>query len=177
MEAGSFSLVDCSTLVSHEMLNRLVDPVCGSSFLFVPFAFVIWAAFAVNRVEAHLAGWQLEIDDPGSRSVLIFFFPAELDAGFLGQVTCNGKLVLFFVMTITATWVLSQAGSPVLSSYGRKLCFYSCIGFLIGVSSHMLDFGIGSRPLEDAMAHTVHDLLLWTVAGLVMAWRVKPGSA
>lgn len=87
------------------------------------------------------------------------------------------QLVLFFVMPIAATWVLSLARGSVLSSYGRKLCFYTCIGFLIGVSSHMLDFGIGSRPLEDALIHTAHDILLWTFAGLAMAWRVKPGSA
>ena len=84
------------------------------------------------------------------------------------------QLGLFFIMPIAATWLLSLASGSVLSSYGRKLSFYVCIGFLAGISSHMLDFGIGSRPLQSALAHTVHDILLWTVAGLVMAWLVKP---
>jgi hypothetical protein len=84
------------------------------------------------------------------------------------------QLPVFFILPILAVWMLSHSGIRILSSYGRKVLFFSAIGLLIGVSGHLTDFGIGSYPLQNAVVLTAHDTALWTVAGLVMAWRIRP---
>ena len=73
--------------------------------------------------------------------------------------------------------MLSLAGGTVPSSYGRKVLFFVGVGVLIGASSHLTRFGIGSYPLENAVALALHDVGLWTAAGLVMAWRIRPVTA
>ena len=87
------------------------------------------------------------------------------------------KLPLFFALPILAVGMLSLAGGTVPSSYGRKVLFFVGVGILIGASSHLTRFGIGSYPLENAVALALHDVGLWTAAGLVMAWRIRPVTA
>jgi hypothetical protein len=100
--------------------------------------------------------------------------------GGMGHEAAGGlalfQFFLIFILPILAVWMLSCAGNEVLSSYSRKVLFFAGIGLLVGVSSYLADFGIGSYPLGSAAALALHDLALWTVAGLVMAWRVRPVS-
>jgi hypothetical protein len=84
------------------------------------------------------------------------------------------QLPLFFILPSLATWMLSRAGSAVLSSYPRKLLFFATVGLMIGIANNLADFGIGGYPLNSAIVLSLHDLALWTAAGLVMAWRIKP---
>ena len=87
------------------------------------------------------------------------------------------QLPLFFALPILAAWVLSRAGDGVLSSYPRKAAFFAAIGLLIGASSHLMSFGIGGYPIDSALALALHDAAVWTLAGLVMAWRITPAAA
>jgi hypothetical protein len=84
------------------------------------------------------------------------------------------QLPLFFFIPILAVWILSRADNAVLSSYPQKVIFFAAVGLLIGITNNLTDFGIASYPLGDAIALSVHDVLLWTVAGSVMAWKVRP---
>ena len=86
-------------------------------------------------------------------------------------------LLLFFVIPILAVWMLSRANDAVLASYPKKLLFFTAVGLLIGLTNHLTDFGIAGYPLRDAIALSIHDLILWTCAGLVMARWVKPQTA
>jgi hypothetical protein len=92
-------------------------------------------------------------------------------AGMLALV----QLPLFFVLPVMAAWLLSRTDRRVLSSYGKKLLFFVVVGLLIGISSRLMDFGIGSYPPGSAILLCIHDIILWTVAGMLMAWMVKPG--
>lgn len=87
------------------------------------------------------------------------------------------KLPLFFALPILAAGMLSLAEGTVLSSYGRKVLFFVGVGVLVGTSSHLSRFGIGSYPFENALALALHDVGLWAVTGLVMAWRIRPAEA
>jgi hypothetical protein len=87
------------------------------------------------------------------------------------------KLPLFFVLPVLAAGMLSLAGGMGRSSYWRRVLFFVGVGVLVGATSHLTRFGIGSDPLGKAVALALHDVGLWVVAGLVMAWRIKPSNA
>ena len=48
------------------------------------------------------------------------------------------------------------------------------VGAVMSLFGIMTRFSIGGYPLGDSLALTLHDLAAWVVAGLVIAWLVKP---
>lgn len=83
------------------------------------------------------------------------------------------QLPVFFLASIIAAWMLSIASNRILSSYPRKVLFFAMIGLLMAVFNHLMNFGIGSYPLNDALLLAVHDILVWTLIGVVVAWRLQ----
>jgi hypothetical protein len=82
-------------------------------------------------------------------------------------------LVVFFLAPIIAAWMLSQTSTRVLASFPRKVLFFVAIGALFVVFADMTDFGIGSYPARDAILFAINHIVVWTLVGLVVAWRVK----
>jgi len=90
-----------------------------------------------------------------------------------------GRLMLvgfatFFIAPLAGAWMLSRASQSVLSSYPSKVLFFTAIGVLVAVFSDLMDFGIGGYPAGDALIIAAHDIVVWTVMGLVVAWRIQP---
>ena len=85
------------------------------------------------------------------------------------------EIVIFFLAPLIGAWLLSAASMRILSSYPRKVLFFTGIGLLFALFGDLMDFGIGGYPLPDAVKLAVHDVVLWTVLGLVVAWRIQPG--
>jgi hypothetical protein len=83
-------------------------------------------------------------------------------------------LVVFFLAPLIGAWMLSQASIPTLSSYSRKVLFFAAIGLLFALFSDLMDFGIGSYPVRDAILLGLNHVVVWTLVGLVVAWRLKP---
>ena len=83
-------------------------------------------------------------------------------------------LVVFILAPVIAAWMLSAASDRILSSYPRKVLFFTGIGLLFAVFGDLSEFGIGSYPLRDALILAAHNILIWTVIGLAIAWRIKP---
>jgi hypothetical protein len=56
--------------------------------------------------------------------------------------------------------------------------FIAAIGLLLAVFGHLMSLGVGGYSLNDAPILAVHEVILWTVVGLVVAWRMKrePGD-
>jgi len=82
--------------------------------------------------------------------------------------------ILFFLAPILAAWMLSHASTRVLSSYPRKVLFFVMIGLLFALFGDLTDFGIGGYPARDAIILAVHHIVVWTLVGLVISWRIKP---
>jgi hypothetical protein len=47
---------------------------------------------------------------------------------------------------------------------------------LITLFADLMDFGIGAYLLTDALIFAVHNITLWIVIGLVVAWRMNADS-
>lgn len=110
-------------------------------------------------------------------------FPAEEPVfsvlyGGMGHESAGGLmlvgLVVFLLAPMIGAWMLSQTSSRTLSSYPRKVFFFVTIGMLLAVFSRVTSFGIGSYPVKDAIALAAHDIIVWTLVGLVVAWRIRP---
>ncbi len=83
-------------------------------------------------------------------------------------------LVVFILAPVIASWMLSVTSERILSSYPRKVLFFTAIGLLFAVFGNLSDFGIGSYPLRDALILAIHNILIWTIVGLAVALRMKP---
>lgn len=86
-------------------------------------------------------------------------------------------LLVFILTPVIAAWMLSLTSARILSSYPRKVLFFTCIGLLVGLFGNLMGSGIGGYPLGDALLLVIHDVVLWTLVGLVVAWRLRPEPA
>ena len=84
------------------------------------------------------------------------------------------QLAVFLLAPTIGAWMLSVTSGRIISSYPRKVLFFAVIGLLFAVFGDLMNFGIDDYPLNDALILAVHDIIVWTLVGLVVAWRIKP---
>jgi hypothetical protein len=84
-------------------------------------------------------------------------------------------LYAFFTATLCG-WLLSLTSEKIISSYSRKVFFVILIGLLFAVFSDLKKYGIGNYPLSDTLIMTLHNIILWTILGLVIGRIIKPVS-
>lgn len=87
------------------------------------------------------------------------------------------SLVVVFGSTILAAWMLSRTSTDFRSSYVRRVLFFAVVGVLFAVSIDLDSFGIGGRPMADALLLGLHRILMWTFVGVAAAWFMKPELA
>lgn len=85
-------------------------------------------------------------------------------------------LVVFLLTPTIAAWMLSKTTEETLSRYPRKVLFFTAIGLLFALFGDMTRYGIGDYPMRDSLILSLHNIVVWTVAGLVVAWRIKPAE-
>ncbi len=86
-------------------------------------------------------------------------------------------LIVMFGSTILAAWMLSRTSTDYRSSFGRRIVFFTVVGILFAVSIDLDSFGIGGRPMSDALVLGLHRVLMWTFVGVAAAWFMKPDTA
>jgi len=98
--------------------------------------------------------------------------------GGMGHESAGGLmivgLVVFLLAPMIGAWMLSQTSERVLSSFCRKVIFFVGIGLLFAVFGDLTNYGIGNYPLGDALALAANDIVVWTLVGVVVAWRITP---
>jgi hypothetical protein len=85
-------------------------------------------------------------------------------------------LLIMFLAPLLGAWILTNASNRVLSGYGSRLLFFTGIGGVMSLFCIMTRFSIGGYPLGDTLALTLHDLIAWIMAGLIISWMIKPVS-
>ena len=98
--------------------------------------------------------------------------------GGVGHEAAGMQLILEFILAIltatTGAWLLSLTSEKTITNYWRKVFFFTILGGLIAIYSSINNFGIGGYPVKDALILAIHTIIVWTVVGLVVAWRIKP---
>ncbi|NNE46801.1 MAG: hypothetical protein HKN37_09095 [Rhodothermales bacterium] len=83
-------------------------------------------------------------------------------------------LLIFFVATVIAAWMLSLLSTRFRDSYRNRVLFFAAIGLLFAVAIDVANYGIGGYPLDDTVILALHRIAMWVFVGLVVAWRMKP---
>lgn len=78
------------------------------------------------------------------------------------------------VSALLVALLLSMASDRVLSRYWRKVLFVVIVGAFVVVFGDLTEYGIGGYPLRSALLLGVNSLVMWTLAGLVMARFMTP---
>lgn len=90
------------------------------------------------------------------------------------------SVILDFIFAIiTATlcaWLLSLTSEKIISGYFSRVFFIVLIGLLFAFFSDLKKYGIGNYPLSDTLIITLHNIILWTVLGLVISLFIKPDA-
>ena len=84
------------------------------------------------------------------------------------------RLLVTFLSTTLAAWLLSRASTAVLASYGARLGFFVAIGLLFAMFADLPRHDIGGLPWTSAVTFAVFDVVLWTAAGTAMARVMRP---
>ena len=96
----------------------------------------------------------------------------------MGHESAGGQalvqLVALLLAPMIGAWMLSATSRRTISSYPRKVLFFAAIGLLFAAFSDLMNSGIDGYSLNDALILAVHDIIVWTLVGLVVAWRIKP---
>ncbi|MGB2965275.1 MAG: hypothetical protein WBB69_14940 [Anaerolineales bacterium] len=87
------------------------------------------------------------------------------------------QLAILLLIAMIAAWIMSLSSHRMLSSYPRKVLYFIAIGLLFSGFSFLTNFRIDRYPLTDALLLAIHDVSLWTILGLVLAWRITPEPA
>ena len=82
------------------------------------------------------------------------------------------RLAANFLIVLVAVWMLSQASDRVLASYPRKVMFFAAIGLLFALFMDLGSAGIGGYPVRDAARLALIHVVMWTVVGMAVAWRL-----
>lgn len=79
-----------------------------------------------------------------------------------------------FVVAFAASWMLSITSDAILSRYYRRFLFVALLGVIIALHDDILQISMGPQPDDYQIFLAVNNLIVWTLAGLVIAWVVKP---
>ena len=92
-----------------------------------------------------------------------------------GQEMLAG-LILMFAAPLVGAVLLAGASRRIMSRYAVRLLFFSGIGLVAAMFGIMARFGLAGHPMGSALALALHDLAAWVVAGLLVAWLLKPAA-
>ncbi len=83
-------------------------------------------------------------------------------------------IVIPFVVALAASWMLSMTSEKILSRYYRRFLFVALLGGIIALYDDILQISMGPQPDDYQIFLAVNNVITWALAGLVIAWRVKP---
>lgn len=83
-------------------------------------------------------------------------------------------LIAFLLAPIIGAWMLSRTSEQMMSSYPRKVLFFTAIGLLFAIFIDLTNVGIGRYPVKDAIMLAVSHIIVWTLVGCAVAWRIRP---
>jgi hypothetical protein len=85
-------------------------------------------------------------------------------------------IVLIFVVTTIAAWMLSVTSERSRSSYARRVLFVALIGAIVASYGDLLQLSFGPQPRDYLVFLAVNNLITWTLVGLVVAACVRGES-
>jgi len=85
----------------------------------------------------------------------------------------KGFLVCFFSSMFAAS-LLRKLSWSLASKYGTRVRFIMMLGVFLAIAGRLNDWAWMGYPTSFSLNLLVDDIVGWTLAGLVIAWRIKP---
>ncbi len=104
----------------------------------------------------------------GNEPVFTIVASGRTPDAFLEQLIF--EMVCIFGAAMIAAWLLSMASERVLARYSRRVFFVAVVGLFLAVCGDMFS----DKPIGLILLSSLHHLITWILAGLVIAWRIKP---
>ncbi len=82
-------------------------------------------------------------------------------------------LIYLFIPVIPA-YMLSIVSKEKIKLYHRRVIFIALIGIIIALFYNIPKWSLYQYPFDFALASCCENLVGWTLAGLVIAWRINP---
>lgn len=82
-------------------------------------------------------------------------------------------LLLMLLACGTGAWLVAHASTGIRARYASRLGYFGLIGLVTAMMGTGVRFGLAAYALEPALALAAHDLVIWVLAGLVVA-AVRP---
>lgn len=83
-------------------------------------------------------------------------------------------VLMIFIAPVIAAWLLSVTSERILSKYSRRVLFIAVLGLFIAVFCDILQMSTGLLTNEYYLFSAVSNTITWILAGLVIAWKIKP---
>jgi hypothetical protein len=93
----------------------------------------------------------------------------DVDAMYL----IKGFLILFFASMMAAS-LLGKLSWSLASKYGARVRFVMVLGIFLAVAGRLGDWAWLGYSASFSLNLLADDIIGWTLAGLVIAWRIKP---
>jgi hypothetical protein len=94
--------------------------------------------------------------------------------GGTGAPALLTPIVIPFAVAFAAAWMISVTTENFRSSFLRRFLFVTLIGVIIALYGDVLQMGLGPQPRDYLGFLAVNDLITWSLASLVIAWRMRP---
>ena len=85
-------------------------------------------------------------------------------------------LIAIIIVPFLAAYLLAQASDRVLSSSPKKVMFFFVFGLICALFGDLDQYGIAGYPLGDAVLLGLSTVVLWTLTGAAIAWRIRPSG-
>ena len=182
------------------MLKKVIYPGLMGALVLIVWTFLVNGIFGfhssmhMNKLAAEREVYEVlkaHVREPGRYAVNPELTPERMFPenepvfsvlyGGMGHEAAGGQALLglfgFLLAPILGAWLLSQCSMEVLQSYAKKVLFFVVFGMLIALFADLPKYGIGGHPLGDALLMGTHTIVLWTLIGVVVAWRMKAEKA
>lgn len=107
-------------------------------------------------------------DDYGNEPLFMITNTGRTPNAFMGQFLF--ELLGIFIAPMIAAWMLSMTSEKILSTYSRRVLFVTVLGLFLALYG---DIG-SEKPVSFTLLSSIGSLVTWALAGLVIAWRIKP---
>jgi hypothetical protein len=85
----------------------------------------------------------------------------------------KGFLVYLFSAIIAAS-LLGKLSWSLASKYRARVKYVMILGFFLAIAGHIGDWAWFGNSASFTLALVINDIIGWTLAGLVIGWRMKP---
>jgi hypothetical protein len=87
------------------------------------------------------------------------------------------SILALFIAPMIASWMLSVASPRILASYIRRTLFVMTLGIFLAVFGDWLRMLEENEPSGLIVFMMINHIITWTLAGLIIAWRIKPAGS